>query len=99
MSAQLKDIDPSATFGARKKRSIRPQGIGTPAEQTRLRQRDRVVIPLRDRRVTNSTMRDFYDGADLRAHVRPGALVAFSLPSLQGGRRVYPQRNPNKGKP
>lgn len=96
MSAQLKDIDTGATFGARKKRSRRVD-MSNPSDLTRLRERDRVVIPMHDRRVTNSTMRDLYDGAELRAHVRPGALVAFGLPSLQGGRRVYPKRHPNEG--
>lgn len=48
-------------------------------------------------RIANSTMRSHYDGADLRAHVRPGALDAFHLPSLHGGRRVYPKRQPHGG--
>lgn len=93
MSAQLHDIDTSAVFGAGKKRRRRADPA-SPATFTRLRQRERVEATLLDRRISNSTTRGLYDGAELRAHVRPGALDAFSLPSLQGGRRVYPKRNP-----
>ncbi len=61
------------------------------------KQRDRVAAPSSPLRIANSTTRSHYDGADLRAHVRPGALDAFHLPSLHGGRRVYPKRQPHGG--
>lgn len=41
------------------------------------------------RPVTNASSTRRYDGAELRAHVRPGALDAFALPSRMGQRLHY----------
>ena len=41
-------------------------------------------------RISNSSSQAVYTGAELRAHVRPGALDAFALPSRVGKRRFYP---------
>ena len=40
-------------------------------------------------RVTNASSSQPYDGAELRAHVRPGALDALALPSRMGNRLHY----------
>lgn len=94
MSARLKAIDPGAVFGASQKKLRRRADPASPSELIRMRQRERLAAPDAPARISNSTTRGAYDGAELKAHVRPGALDAFSLPSLQGGRRVYPKRNP-----
>lgn len=41
------------------------------------------------RRVTNAASTQTYTGAELRAHVRPGALDALALPSRMGRRLHY----------
>ena len=40
-------------------------------------------------RITNASSGQPYDGAELRAHVRPGALDALALPSRMGQRLHY----------
>lgn len=40
--------------------------------------------------ISNASSRAIYDGAELRAHVRPGSQVAFSLPSRVGNRLHFP---------
>ena len=41
-------------------------------------------------RIANAAMRAPYDGAELRPFAgRPGAMDAFALPSVMGGRRVW----------
>lgn len=97
MSAVLKDIHTGASFGAPKARGRGADPVRSPAELTLQRQRDRAVTPAKAVRIANSTTREIYDGAELRAHVRPGALDAYRLPSLHGGRRVYPKRHTHGG--
>lgn len=44
------------------------------------------------RKLVNATIRETYTGAELRPYDgRPGAMDAYNLPSLQGGRRVHYQ--------
>ena len=53
------------------------------------RMNERLRLACQDTPVRNCTMREPYTGAELAASVRPGAMDAYALPSVEMGRRVH----------
>lgn len=64
--------------------------ISKTANYGRMRRGDRVDRSLAQVPISNASSRAIYDGAELRAHVRPGALAAYSLPSRVNNRLHFP---------
>lgn len=60
------------------------------ASYGRMRRGDRVNRSHAQVPISNASSRAIYDGAELRAHVRPGALAAYSLPSRVNNRLHFP---------
>ena len=78
---RLSAIDHGKSFGAPKRRAAG----ATPARKT-----SRAKRQVRDLPVKNHTTTATYNGAELRATVRPGSQLAFTLPSRVGNRLHFP---------
>ncbi|MFD2754258.1 hypothetical protein [Comamonas terrae] len=84
----LQPIDRHAQFGARK---VAPTAHPSPNARAlhERRMNERLQVASQSMPVCNSTTRQPYTGSELRASVRPGSMDAFSLPSVEMGRRIY----------
>lgn len=69
---------------------LQPKGRNALNAANRQRWKDHRTTLAGSRTTVNAGVRTLYDGAELRPYIgRPGAMDAFNLPSLQGGRRVH----------
>jgi hypothetical protein len=71
---------------------LQPKGRNALNAANRQRWKDHKTTLAGSRQFVNASSRETYTGAELRPYTgRPGAMDAYSLPSLQSGRRVHYQ--------
>lgn len=71
---------------------LQPKGRNGLNAANKQRWKDHHTTLVGARQLVNATIRETYTGAELRPYSgRPGAMDAYNLPSLQGGRRVHYQ--------
>ena len=91
MKAALTPIDHGNTFGERRNLGTgmqQPEPAASVLHQRRLR--ERVSLPEKSVPIRNSTSTSTeYKFPELKASARPGAMDAFSLPSITMGKRTY----------
>jgi len=69
---------------------LQPKGRNGLNAANKQRWKDHHTTLVGARRLVNATSREVYTGVELRPYTgRPGAMDAYNLPSLQGGRRVH----------
>lgn len=72
---------------------VKPAGTAHPVPSAKAlhtrRMNERLQAATSDMPMRNSTTREPYTGGELMACVRPGAMDAFKLPSVQMGQLVY----------